>query len=370
MEKWRLSIKILAFHHRLAGRGGVFFLAERPDVAEVVAEIEFIDVAAADAQAGGIDVHAEAEVVGLFFRLLLALRKAQGECHGVGVFQARKGRAAVVVGAEDGLLEDEIGAAGKKGEAFFEIQRTKPLRFQPEIGRYHDFVGGAHQEDQRNDGAAVHGNAGGDFRAGLQERLVRTLAEQTPKMIDRYAQVRAVAHQAFFPTDHSAVGAPDNAGAEIVEVYFVQPDCRRSAKDGAEDGVQLVGERQPAPVQCFLVVGVLQSEMDVSVFIRQDVGVGESGAGGAQRGDAFVGILHRQPEPGAPAVFLPFHRHGCELIAAVRPQPLAAGACADLNTFFDACKSGIQVDAIGEKLGKCVILSKRSGSSEQEGKEQ
>ena len=165
------------------------FRAQRPYFAEIVTHLKFVHVACARTESGSVYIHTYAEVVAMFFLLLFIVGEAEGQCYGGGIFVAGQGGTVVVVGAENGLLENEISTCGKQGRAFAKIQRTETLGFEPEVGRYHHFVCRAAQVGERNDGAAVQGDACGHFLSGLVKRVIGAFTEQTGQVLQRNAEV-------------------------------------------------------------------------------------------------------------------------------------------------------------------------------------
>ncbi len=131
---------------------------------ESVAKVELIDVVAANPQTTGVDIHTEAEIeIVLFFALRLAGKSCR-YAHRIGMLCASQGCSAVVHRPNRELIEENnIKPAGEKRNAFAQIQRVGPLRFETKIGGKCNTTSYPLQKLKRYDGSSMQGDPGRHF---------------------------------------------------------------------------------------------------------------------------------------------------------------------------------------------------------------
>ena len=167
-------------------------VAKRLKAPESIAQIEFVHIVAADAQATGIHIHTQAQVKYILLSPLRLTGKSGRKSEGIGVFGPCKRRPGIVQSTQGKLVEkNDVQAPGKQGKAFAKIQWISALRFEAHIGREGNFTSNALQKLERNDGTGMKRDARGHFYAGLQEGFIGTLPEQTRSVVDCQAYVRA-----------------------------------------------------------------------------------------------------------------------------------------------------------------------------------
>lgn len=232
-------------------------VAKRLKAPESIAQIEFVHIVAADAQATGIHVHTQAQVKHILLCSLRLTGKTGRKGEVIGVFGPGEGRSGIVQSTQGKLVEkNDVHPPGKQGKTFAKIQWISALRFEAHIGREGNFTSNALQKLERNDGAGMKCNARGHFDTGLQEGFIWTLAEQTGSVVDRQAYVRAQTVHFAAPAFNFTVPAPHQTERKIVKSHLFGTCRDRRAINIAKNGIQLIRKGKAAPIESALVVGI------------------------------------------------------------------------------------------------------------------
>jgi hypothetical protein len=103
-------------------------VAKRLKAPESIAQIEFVHIVAADAQATGIHIHTQAQVKHILLCSLRLTGKTSRKGEIIGVFSPGEWRSGIVQSTQGKLVEkNDVQASGKQGKTFAKIQWISAL---------------------------------------------------------------------------------------------------------------------------------------------------------------------------------------------------------------------------------------------------